>query len=584
MNADGVTDADGFLFCGDYDIDTIGNKTQTQLGVNALLEAISPLNAEHKVLARGNHDPDGVTGINASGNNDPTSGKYGVFLINEPDYMWYGRDEETIKRTAQKLTNYLNDKIDDNFDKPIFVVSHVPLHYTMRTREIGDGRYARYIFDVLNEAGAKGLNIYFLYGHNHGDGFEDYMGGSSVFKKAGDEIVIAEYSKTEFDYHTLNFNYMNAGYVGYYKDYNEGSDTTLTMTKFVISGNDVTVTRYDENGVHNLKSAGVRNTYKGETYYDPYTNVYTSPQTITLSAITDYTSIADTVPELNSNGNTYVRLDDLSELEDDGKYIIVYNDTEIVTSNIVSTTADSGSTKTGFELVTNEFFGEEAAYGDLSDMEWTFTKSGNEWYIGKGGMNIGLAAVPTLTENGSLLKITETRYGFKISNGAHSLHYDSGIINGNGLYSSDFDIYELCGYPVKVLGGKAQNENGKELSNAVAGDTITITAATISDGKAFDKWVVSGAEIEISDIGSATATFVMPEGKVRVSATYAAVKGDIDGNATVNSLDLLTLQMHILDISISESISTCDLNGDGEVTSADLVILQSYILGFSEHA
>ncbi len=583
MKDDGVTDTDGFLFCGDYDIDTIGNKSQTQDGVNALLEAISPLTPEHKVMGRGNHDPAGVTGISASGNNDPESGKYGVFLINEPDYMWYGRDEETIKRTAQKLTNYLNDKIDDDFNKPIFILSHLPLHYTMRTREIGDGRYARYLFDVINKAGEKGLNIYFLYGHNHGDGFEDYMGGSSVFKKAGDDIVIAEYSKTDLRHHTLNFNYMNAGYVGYYKGVNEGSDRTLNMTKFVITGNDVTVTRYDETGIHNLKSKGVRNSYKGETYYDPYEDVYTSPQTIALSGINDYTAIADTVPQLNSNGNTYVRINELSELEDGDQYIIAYNGTQIVTPNIITKTTESGTSKTGFELMTNEFFGEDAAYGNLSGVEWTFTRSGKEWYIGKDGLKLNLSAAPTLDQSGSLFKISKTYNGFKISNGAHSFKYDSvGLINGNGLSSSDFEIYKLVGYPIKVYGAVAQNENGKSVTNAAVGDVITLSANKVSNGKVFDKWVVSGAEIDISDVGSSTATFVMPEEKVRISAEYSVLKGDTNADATVNSLDMLQLQMSILGTYDSDDISVYDLNGDGKVTSADIVILQSFILGLSE--
>mgnify|MGYP006982437861 CR=1 FL=1 len=65
--------------------------------------------------ARGNHDEAGAAGLAKSGDNDPSSGKYGVFVINEDDYMWYNNDEATIKRTAENLRNYLNHKLAVGF-------------------------------------------------------------------------------------------------------------------------------------------------------------------------------------------------------------------------------------------------------------------------------------------------------------------------------------------------------------------------------------------------------------------------------------------------------------------------------------
>ena len=147
---------------------------------------------ENIVLAQGNHDyAPGTAGMSPSGNNDPASGKYGVFVINEDDYMWYNSDEQKIIETSRQLEEYLDDKIDKKFSAPIFVVSHLQLHASMRTQSIGDGKHANYIFDVLNSAGERGLNIVFLFGHNHGDGWDDYLGGSSIYLAKGDEIVIA---------------------------------------------------------------------------------------------------------------------------------------------------------------------------------------------------------------------------------------------------------------------------------------------------------------------------------------------------------------------------------------------------------
>lgn len=279
----GYTTMDGFLFAGDYDYgydDPAAGKAALQNAVQAVYGT-----GMHEVYVEGNHDSQyfdlvGST-LSASGENDADA--YGVYVIHESDYMWYNDDETTIKNTAAALDEYLDDKVAEEYEKPIFVISHLPLHYSMRTKNDGDGMYANYIFDVLNEAGAAGLNIIFLFGHNHSNGWDDYLGGAAVYLKKGDSINIAQASKTEFAVETLNFHYMNAGYVAYYRDVNTGSETDLTMTVFEITEDTVTVKRFSENGLHDLKSEGVTNTYKSESGYEPDTNVYTSPQTITLN-------------------------------------------------------------------------------------------------------------------------------------------------------------------------------------------------------------------------------------------------------------------------------------------------------------
>lgn len=76
-------------------------------------------------------------------------------------------------------------------------------------------RHAKYIFDVLNDAGANGLNIFFLHGHDHAYGPDNYMGGEAIYLPVGDKICIAEADSTSaWTEETLNFTYMNAGYPG----------------------------------------------------------------------------------------------------------------------------------------------------------------------------------------------------------------------------------------------------------------------------------------------------------------------------------------------------------------------------------
>ena len=245
MKADGITKADGLFACGDYDYDF----TDTKSGINMLTQVLSGFVSKNKVFVQGNHDSAnsaaGTNGLAESGNNDPTHQKYGVFVINEDDYMWYNDDEDTVKRTTQKLIDYLNEKLAAGYDKPIFVLSHLGLHYTMRTYKEGDGKYAHYLVDALNEAGKKGLNLFFIYGHNHSNGWDDYLGGPAVYLQKGDTMLVGQGANAMKKEKTINFTYFNAGYTGYYSNVN-GQDDALSMTYITVKGNEVSITRYSK--------------------------------------------------------------------------------------------------------------------------------------------------------------------------------------------------------------------------------------------------------------------------------------------------------------------------------------------------
>lgn len=281
---DGLLSADAFFCCGDY----ANTYNETEANLNKLKETVIDFvpDADKHVYIQGNHDAEiGTQGLAQSGNNDPQSGEYGVFVINEDDYMWNNTDLDRIKNTAKNLADYLNEKLEDGFDKPIFVLSHLPLYKSLRTTKDGDAQHANQLFHVLNQAGEQGLNIVFMSGHDHSSGYESYLGGSAVYLAKGDSINIPQGSKTSFKAETLNFTYMNAGYVGYC---NASADNTLTMTLFGIDEdtNTVDVFRYDRNGIHNLKAAGVLKSEEetaGE--YEADTTVYTSPQNIELTEV-----------------------------------------------------------------------------------------------------------------------------------------------------------------------------------------------------------------------------------------------------------------------------------------------------------
>lgn len=520
----GITSADGFFFCGDYAHHTYGVVEETVSGIKAIKETMSPVVTENMVFIQGNHDAAvGTEGLCLSGDNDPENGRYGVFVLHNADYMWHNDNELTIKRTAQRLSEYLNEKLILAYDKPIFVLSHLPLHYSMRTKFDGDKMYANYIFDVLNEAGKKGLNIFFLFGHDHSNGWDDYLGGSCVYLGKGDEILIAQASQTEFKAETLNFTYLNPGYVGYYTNHN-GADDTLSMTTFTITNDDVTVARYSKDGLYNLKSEGVRNGYRGESEYEPNTDTYASLQIVPLTKVTDQTLLKNVIDEpVEGEGGKYIRLTKASKIKDGARYLLVYNSSSsfIMLPEIVTKENSNGVKRIGMGIIASEAFGTDTVYGDYADSEWIFTKSGDGWLIGDGENNVKLtstsdsAITATFESDADVFTIGGSEDAFIFTSGEYVLNYNSrGLINGYAGNPATFSIYEFAGYTVNVTNGEASK------ADAVKGETIRLTADKAPGGKVFSKWVVVSGNVVLDDETSEKASFVMPEGEVRIVATY----------------------------------------------------------------
>ena len=326
----------GFLFVGDYDGDT-HNDSNATTGIAAMMEEVTErfptLNHDNSILMQGNHESANVSGI------DPTGGYefdgYAVYSMNQSDYCEKQEGKSAqIQGVADDLEAWLNNKLGEGYDAPIFVTAHVPLAYGTRTYTNGDGLYAKYIFDVLNTAADNGLNIIFLHGHDHAYGADNYLGGEAIYLPKGDKINIAEPGdKTSWTEETLNFTYMNAGYVGYYNEnyYNVTSYEAekLTMTVFKIENNQVTVQRISKDGLYNLKSAGREGFYAnggtcagiGLSYN---TTVYASPQTITLMSnaneavgtINNWVGVEGTMTDdVTTSGDSWVTLTEASSGE-----------------------------------------------------------------------------------------------------------------------------------------------------------------------------------------------------------------------------------------------------------------------------
>lgn len=199
------------------------------------------------LLIQGNHDTPKSVCINETGMYE--FDKYIVYAINEDDFPWneqldVGIAEKTVQETATALSNALAALVEAGDSRPVFVVSHLPLHYSERSSG-EDNRYAEYLFDAISN-NADDLNIVYLYGHNHSGTYDDYIGGAVNYISKGETMLLGGTSEEK----TLNFVYTNCGYIGYSNNTNdEISTNTLTATFVTVSDNGLNIRKYSKDGI-----------------------------------------------------------------------------------------------------------------------------------------------------------------------------------------------------------------------------------------------------------------------------------------------------------------------------------------------
>lgn len=116
--------------------------------------------------------------------------------------------------------------------------------------------------------------------------------------------------------------------------------------------------------------------------------------------------------------------------------------------------------------------------------------------------------------------------------------------------------------------------NGGEVSPksvlTMSGNSFTFPSAT-KEGCELEGWATSATAKD----GVTTLT---PTENSTYFAVWKVVCGDIDGDDTITSADLVELQQHMLNITTINNVSAADMNADGVIDSADLVIIQYMIL------
>ena len=299
MEKDGIN-PDKLFFGGDYSL-SHSHETSTS-GVAELKNYFSAyMDEKDMTFAQGNHDPETTGGLTGWGNLDPAYGDYGLYVVEDPNLTQEWGNYDAASVAALQL--YLDNKLEIGYSKPIFIMNHFPLHWSYRTQKDGVGTNAYRYFNVINEAAAQGLNIIYLFGHNHSNGYDDSMGGPCIFLKKGDTIEIAQGDKKTAKAETLNFTYMNSGYTGYYTSPVEGAESTLTMSVFRIRGNEVIISRYSKDGVYNLKSAGTENNTFGYTV-NPTVNTTVYAGTYKIAADGTASSV-ETIYEMSDDSSVF---------------------------------------------------------------------------------------------------------------------------------------------------------------------------------------------------------------------------------------------------------------------------------------
>lgn len=262
------------LLCGDYvdgGVEADGSNTsaaemKTEFGnlKGILTSAWSDLKFR---AIQGNHDAkkwidDGLL--------DQTGGyeydNYHVYLINEDDFPWWqGLDsadydttkeenKNTVENTANTLKIYLDKLIAEGDKRPVIIATHVPLHWTVRSTSSkwwwNDNIYANILFKVVNEA-AENLDILFLFGHNHSStdqtsGYDVEIGDALAYVAKGESMKVPNGTEGTENYteKTLNFTYMNAGYVGIYNK----STADCSISAITINESTIDIARYTYNG------------------------------------------------------------------------------------------------------------------------------------------------------------------------------------------------------------------------------------------------------------------------------------------------------------------------------------------------
>ncbi len=524
----GYSSVDGILFGGDYSYSMSTSNNLTNL--DGYLDDYCAT-AANRIYIQGNHDtnlsPSSSSNLLATeGGHDPEGGAYGVYAINHEDFPWSGSSSTLVQGTANLLKAYLDGKAAANYTKPIFVMSHLPLHYTNR----GDNDYANLLFDVLNSYDK--LNIIFLFGHNHSTAYDSYLGQGSIYLKKGDAIKVAKDGATSYNDETLNFTYMNYGYTGYIGSTN--ADATLTMTAFEISDSEVAVKRYSTSGQHTLKAAGGNTqlpsgvSVNSDVYGQAAINLTTGESTISeISA----DSGDDNTGSGGTTGGSSWTYELVTSIEAGEQYVIVGNDDPVALMDNGGSFGSQTVTISGTTLTS-----------DVALTEWTISGTsggtivsdqGNGLSYSNSSFNLTGAAdntfnINAVNNNFTILTVRANSYYSK-----YYFNYDGSGWTSKPTSTAYVRLYKLTG--TGTGGGSTVTPEGGDwvtISSGVGGTIYTLTD-TLEAGK---EYLIVSAN---SGSGYALQNPGVSSGSVDMGATAVDIQSGSTAYITTDATDIV---------------------------------------------
>ena len=566
---------------------------------------------------QGNHD---YSGFLTDGTLDATGAyeqdNYIVYLINEDSFPWwqgnYGsgssttEDKATVTATTNALSTYLDSLISAGETRPVIIMSHVPMHWSERSTAANwyyDNIYANILFDAINEK-AEELDILFLFGHNHsstasGGDYDYEIGGALSYVAKGESMKVPNGTDGTSNYttETLNFTYMNAGYVGKYA----GNTSNCSISAITIDSDSIDIARYTYSGsVVNKTIALTGGSGESNTTEDG-----DNDSGDTDSGNTTVTDNWVTIPGSSASSGGYEEVTSLSDLSSTEKYLVVVwryfgnnpNEEGYVfhdenNGNIKVTTSD------GYATVTS-------SSGTIDDgCYWYITNNGDGTITMKNadtGYYLGSNIVANSSSAVDLTVASTTYSGYqnfaigyndgaiRYSNSSGSFSF-SGNTTSSGASSANacnITIYKTAsaseGTPdtyARLIGETMQSYDASEATSANAvlgklsietstdGSTVAETVSVTSDMVTWDKSFVG------SNIGTYTGT-VTYEGEtlgivtVNISGTAEEVTGNGDWvqvsagetTYTYTQADSITAGEDYVIVGNSNAVALMDNNG-----------------------
>ena len=262
-----------------------------------------------------------------------------------------------------------------------------------------------------------------------------------------------------------------------------------------------------------------------------------------------------TLEDENSSTTTFVKKD--------GGVLInaVYTEGKNIISDITAISNIAEIVKYGNTIVNPTFTvtkGNPAKYNDGGVMNW-YKKDGEKWVLCESGTFTEgtyrlscMFGVYTADFNSNELASNVSLTVDGVSWGTSTTSFKSTFCYAS-FNSPEFIVKEgediATEYGITVTGGTVTDSEGKTITAAKLGETVTVTLGTVPNNKAFSGWEVVSGGITLDDESSATATFTMPACAVNIKAVYKTTISEIE--ATSNVSDVLVIGSKIINPTIT---------------------------------